>query len=62
MDIYDWLLNYGVESSQIKTLMKNIELFRPSEETHLDVVSIVHDLSNEEIEKLNSNKIPVIKI
>ena len=62
LDIYDWLLNYGVESSQIKTLMKNIELFRPSEETHLDVVSIVHDLSNEEIEKLNSNKIPVIKI
>ena len=49
LDIYDWLLNYGVESSQIKTLMKNIELFRPSEETHLDVVSIVHDLSNEEI-------------
>jgi UDPglucose 6-dehydrogenase len=62
LDIYDWLLNYGVESGQIKTLMKNIELFRPSEEIHLDVVSVVHDLSNEEIEKLNSNKIPVIKI
>ena len=62
MDIYDWLINYGIESSQTKTLMKNIELFRPLEETHLDVVSIIHDLSNEEIEKLNSNKIPVIKI
>ena len=62
LDIYDWLINYGIESSQTKTLMKNIELFRPLEETHLDVASIIHDLSNEEIEKLNSNKIPVIKI
>ena len=61
-DIKQWLIDYGLTPSEVIKLSKKTKLFKSFFKTHLDVISIIHDLSSKEIADLKSNNIPIIKI
>ncbi len=61
-DIKQWLVDYGLTPGEAIQLAKNTKLFKSFFKTHLDLISIIHDLSSTEIVDLKSNNIPIIKI
>jgi len=61
-DIKQWLVNYGLTPGEAIKLTKNTKLFKSFFKTHIDLISIIHDLSSTEIVDLKSNNIPIIKI
>ena len=61
-DISEWLNNYGLPNPEAKKLLSNLKLSKSFENNNLDLISLIHDSSAEEIENLKSSNIPLIKI
>ena len=62
IDINEWLNNYGLPKPEAKKLLSNVKLSKSFENNNLDLISLIHDSSAEEIKNLKSSNIPLIKI
>jgi UDPglucose 6-dehydrogenase len=62
LDINEWLTNYGLSTDESKELLTKIKLSQSFDNKNLDLISVIHDISPEEIKNLESNNVPIIKI
>ena len=62
LDINEWLTNYGLSSNESKQLLTNIKLSMSFGNNKPDLISIIHDISTPDLNKLKINNIPIIKI